>query len=84
MGEFEKIHVTPNEKEAFTTINLNSGTIKSDGKSIENSVRESNKRKRTEESEDLSDETVAEIIATIDDPKYMTGPNVSKECINAV
>lgn len=75
MGEFEKVNVTPNDKEAFTTITLNSGGIKAEGKLFEVATRE-NKRKRMDEADDLTDETVAEIIATIDDPKYMTGPNV--------
>lgn len=38
---------------------------------------EGTKRKRTDDFEDLPEETICEIIATIDDPKYMTGPNVS-------
>lgn len=75
MGEFEKVSVAPNEKEAFTTITLNSG-VKPDGKLFDLATRESNKRKRMEEDE-LSDATVAEIIAKIEDSKYMTGPNVS-------
>lgn len=82
MGEFEKIHVTPSDKE-FTTITINTGTVKTDTTPRTDSLIKTegtNKRKRTANDEpvaELSEETVCEIIATIDDPKYMTGPNVS-------
>ncbi|KAK5647049.1 hypothetical protein RI129_005513 [Pyrocoelia pectoralis] len=73
-GEFEKL--LPNDKEGYTTITLNAGAKlerKSDGL-----YREPKKRKLApeEQFEDLSSETVAEIIGTINDPNYMTGPDV--------
>lgn len=74
-GEFEKVNVPPNEKEGFTTITLSAG---SKPREIETPIREIKRRKLVQEEqfEDLSADTVAEIIATINDPKYMTGPDM--------
>lgn len=73
-GEFEKL--LPNDKDGFTTITLSAGAkVERKGDGI---YREAKKRKLASEEqfEDLSSETVAEIIATINDPNYMTGPDV--------
>lgn len=73
-GEFEKVTVTPNEKDNFTTINLSPGLKKLQGKRGNSEVRLDAKRKKNEEIfEDLPEETVAKIIATIKDPNYMFG-----------
>lgn len=70
-GEFEKINITPNDKEGYTTITL------SGHRRTGETYRESKRKKIAEEQfEDLSAETVAQIIATIDDPNYMTGPDM--------
>ena len=75
-GEFEKINVVPNEKEGFTTITLTTG-LKTTPRECDTSIREKRRRILEEQFEDLTSETVAEIIATINDPKYMTGLDVS-------
>jgi histone acetyltransferase len=73
-GEFEKVTVAPNEKDNFTTINLSPGMKKLQGKRSHSEVRTDTKRRKTEEVfEDLSEETVMKIIATIKDPNYMFG-----------
>ncbi|XP_011501754.1 PREDICTED: histone acetyltransferase KAT2A [Ceratosolen solmsi marchali] len=73
-GEFEKVTVAPNEKDNFTTINLSPGMKKLQGKRSHSEVRSDAKRRKTEEVfEDLSEETVMKIIATIKDPNYMFG-----------
>lgn len=38
--------------------------------------REPKRKRQDEQFEDISMETVAQIISTIDDPNYMTGPDV--------
>lgn len=45
----------------------------------ETPVREVKRKKLTTEEpfEDVSEKTVAQIVATVDDPNYMTGPDVS-------
>lgn len=79
-GEFEKITCTPNENDNYTTINISPGMRKltekrscSEGWPTEKIV----KKQKTEEAafEDVPDETVAEIVATINDPNYMCGPD---------
>lgn len=64
------------DREGFTITSLPSG------KSIratETPIREAKRKKiaQDEQFEDLPKDTVCEIIATIDDPNYMTGPDVS-------
>lgn len=65
----------PCDKDGYTTISL--GACSKIDRKIE-VFKESKKRKLQpdEQFEDLSSETVAEIIATIDDPNHMTGPDV--------
>lgn len=74
-GEFEKVNVQPNEKDGYTTITL--GGYKP-GKSSDTPMRETKRRKQAaeEQFEDLSMETVTKLIATIDDPNYLTGPDM--------
>ncbi|KAK9754405.1 Acetyltransferase (GNAT) family [Popillia japonica] len=74
-GEFEKVNVPPNEKDGYTTITLSAG---SKIRELDTPVREVKRRRLAQEEqfEDLSGETIAEIIATINDPKYMTGPDM--------
>ncbi|XP_072393674.1 histone acetyltransferase KAT2A-like [Diabrotica undecimpunctata] len=74
-GEFEKISLGKSDREGFTTIPL------APGKSIRSAEipnREVKRRKmaQDEKFEDMPKETVAQIIATIDDPNYMTGPDM--------
>ncbi|CAH1117979.1 unnamed protein product [Phaedon cochleariae] len=73
-GEFEKVTLGQTDRDGFTTSTLG-------GKSVRGSdtpLREA-KRKRLaqeEQFEDLPQDTVSQIIATIDDPNYMTGPDI--------
>lgn len=69
-GEFEKISVDTSDNAGFTTITLGGGSATPN--------REIKRRKlqSDEPFRDISHETVVEIIATIDDPNYMTGPDV--------
>lgn len=85
-GEFEKVTVTPNEKDNFTTINISPGIKKPPEKRSTPEGRSDVKRKKNEENlEDLPDETVAEIVASINDTNYMSGsdavfpPNVPRD-----
>lgn len=85
-GEFEKVTVTPNEKDNFTTINISPGIKKLPEKRSISEGRSDVKRKKNEENlEDLPDETVAEIVASINDTNYMSGsdavfpPNVPRD-----
>ena len=75
-GEFEKVTVPPNDKDNFTTINISPGIKKIGEKRshVENKT-EAKKRRNEEAFEDLPEDTVAEIIATINDPNYMCGPD---------
>ncbi|XP_008212302.1 histone acetyltransferase KAT2A [Nasonia vitripennis] len=74
VGEFEKVTVAPNDKDNFTTINLSPGMKKLQGKRSHSEIRPDAKKRKTEEVfEDLSEETVMKIIATIKDPNYMFG-----------
>lgn len=75
-GEFEKVTVVPNDKDNFTTINISPGIRKIHEKRSRSEGRLDVKKRRNEEAfEDLPDETVAEIVATINDPNYMYGPD---------
>lgn len=77
-GEFEKVQVAHNEKDNFTTINISPGMKKMQAeKRPHGDLRTDAKRRKTEEAfEDLPEETVAEIVATINDPNYMSGLDV--------
>lgn len=74
-GEFEKVSVAPNDKEGYTTITLGGYRSSRGG---DTPLRETKRRKLAadEQFEDLPMDTVAQIIATIDDPDYMTGPDL--------
>lgn len=75
-GEFEKVTVPPNDKDNYTTINISPGIKKIHEKRSHSEGRSDVKRRKNEEIfEDLSEETVAEIVATINDPNYMCGPD---------
>ncbi|XP_020293312.1 histone acetyltransferase KAT2B-like isoform X2 [Pseudomyrmex gracilis] len=76
-GEFERVTVTPNEKDNYTTINISPGIRKlPEKRSLHSESRfDVKKRKPDEAFEDLSDETIAKIVATINDPTYMYGPD---------
>lgn len=75
-GEFEKVSVAHNDKDNFTTINISPGIKKLPEKRSHSEGRSDLKRRRNEEAfEDLPEETVAEIVATINDPNYMCGPD---------
>lgn len=75
-GEFEKVTVTPNDKDNFTTINISPGIRQIHEKRLHSEGPSEPKRRKNEEAfEDLPEETVAEIIATIKDPNYMCGPD---------
>jgi len=73
--EFEKIICTPNEKDNYATININSGKKLSEKRSCSEGWSDTKKRKNEEAFQDVPDETVAEIVATINDPNYMCGPD---------
>lgn len=73
-GEFEKVTVTPNQKDNFTTINISPGVKKIQEKRPNSEVRLDTKRRKNEEAfEDLPDETIAEIVASINDTNYISG-----------
>ncbi|KAJ8932177.1 hypothetical protein NQ314_014864 [Rhamnusium bicolor] len=74
-GEFEKVTLGQSDREGFTTVTLNSGQSV---RSSETPIREAKRKKlaQDEQFEDLPQEMVAQIIATIDDPNYMTGPDM--------
>lgn len=75
-GEFEKVTVPPNEKDNYTTINISPGIRRLPEKRPCSKGRPDVKKRKSEEAfEDLPDETVAEIVATINDPNYMCGPD---------
>lgn len=75
-GEFERVTVTPNEKDNYTTINISPGIRKLPEKRSHSEGRfDLKKRKPDEAFEDLSDETIAKIVATINDPTCMYGPD---------
>ncbi|KAG5325437.1 KAT2A acetyltransferase, partial [Pseudoatta argentina] len=75
-GEFEKVIITPNEKDNYTTINISPGIRRLSEKRFYFEGRPDVKKRKNEDVfEDLPDETVAEIVATINDPNYMYGPD---------
>lgn len=75
-GEFEKVTIASNEKDNFTTINISPGMKRLHEKRFHSEGRSDTKRRKIDEAfEDLPDETVAEIVATINDPNYMCGPD---------
>ncbi|XP_017893660.1 histone acetyltransferase KAT2A isoform X1 [Ceratina calcarata] len=75
-GEFEKVTVPPNDKDNYTTINISPGIKKIHEKRSHSEGRSDVKRRKNEEVfEDLPEETVSEIVATINDPNYMCGPD---------
>ncbi|XP_071579451.1 histone acetyltransferase KAT2A-like isoform X2 [Temnothorax nylanderi] len=75
-GEFEKVTVPPNEKDNYTTINISPGIRRlPEKRSYSEGRPDAKKRKSEEVFEDLPEETVAEIVATINDPNYMCGPD---------
>ncbi|XP_011684827.1 PREDICTED: histone acetyltransferase KAT2A-like isoform X2 [Wasmannia auropunctata] len=73
-GEFEKVTITPNEKDNYTTINISPGIRRLAEKRPDGRL-DIKRRKCEEVFEDLPDETVSEIVATINDPNYMYGPD---------
>lgn len=79
-GEFEKVNMTPNDKELFTTVVISQGVAKKrhDGVSDDQPVA---KRRKVEDFEDISEAMVTEIIATINDPLHMAGPEVIAMCL---
>ncbi|XP_015115187.1 histone acetyltransferase KAT2A [Diachasma alloeum] len=75
-GEFEKVTVPPNDSSTYTTINISPGIKKLTEKRPHPEGRPEAKRRRVEDPfEDLPEDTVSEIIATINDPNYMCGPD---------
>ncbi|VEN51701.1 unnamed protein product [Callosobruchus maculatus] len=73
-GEFEKVTLGHTDREGFTTSTLTSGKS---ARSSDAPGREAKRKKFQEEQfEDIPEETVAEIMAIIDDPNYMTGPDM--------
>uniref|UniRef100_A0A0C9S049 histone acetyltransferase n=1 Tax=Fopius arisanus TaxID=64838 RepID=A0A0C9S049_9HYME len=75
-GEFEKVTVPPNDSSTYTTINISPGIKKLTEKRAHPEGRPEAKRRRVEDPfEDLAEDTVSEIIATINDPNYMCGPD---------
>ncbi|XP_012525260.1 histone acetyltransferase KAT2A [Monomorium pharaonis] len=75
-GEFEKVTVAPNERDNYTTINISPGIRRLPEKRFYSEGRSDAKKRKSEEAfEDLSDETVAKIVKTINDPNYMCGPD---------
>ncbi|KAL0112065.1 hypothetical protein PUN28_013352 [Cardiocondyla obscurior] len=85
-GQFQKVTVTPSEKDNFTTINVSPGGKKIQEKRPNAEGRlDAKKRKAEDAFEDLPDETIAEIVASINDTSYMSGsdavfpPNVPRD-----
>ncbi|CAH0397112.1 unnamed protein product [Chilo suppressalis] len=81
-GEFERVTTSGDSKDGFTTISLSAGSIKQEsGKRSADSrsgdMPSSAKRRRVadESGDDVSERTVADIVATITDPNYMCGPD---------
>ncbi|XP_039313828.1 histone acetyltransferase KAT2A isoform X2 [Solenopsis invicta] len=75
-GEFEKVTVTPNDKDNYTTINISPGIRRFPEKRSYSEGRPDMRKRKSEEAfEDLPDKTVAEIVTTINDPNYMCGPD---------
>ncbi|XP_045453626.1 histone acetyltransferase KAT2A [Melitaea cinxia] len=77
-GEFERVTASGDSKDGFTTVSLSSGSIKQEGmkRSGDRSGDQGAKRRRLDEGgDDVSERTVADIVATISDPNYMCGPD---------
>lgn len=78
-GEFERVTPTGDSKDGFTTVTLSSGSIKSEGgkRSADAPTSSAAKRRRINDDppDDVSERTVADIVATITDPNYMCGPD---------
>nr|XP_037871310.1 histone acetyltransferase KAT2A isoform X2 [Bombyx mori] len=79
VGEFERVTASGDSKDGFTTVTLSSGSIKQEGvKRAGVSVSGTGGKRRrvcSEGSDDVSQRTVADIVATISDPNYMCGPD---------
>lgn len=71
-GELEKTSMF-NPERGYSSINLG-GTSKIPRN--DSASKEPKRRKLAQDDEDISNETVAEIIAIIDNPNYVTGPDV--------
>ncbi|XP_039747718.1 histone acetyltransferase KAT2A [Pararge aegeria] len=82
-GEFERVTATGESKDGFTTVSLSSCSIKRDDLKRASDTRSGDqgcKRRRVDDSiydvtDDVSERTVADIVATITDPNYMCGPD---------
>ncbi|XP_074041633.1 gcn5 acetyltransferase isoform X2 [Leptinotarsa decemlineata] len=74
--EFERVTLGHTDREGFSTSTLSSGKIVRS--SSDTPLRETKKRKfvQDEQFEDLPQDTVSQIISIIDDPNYMTGPDM--------
>lgn len=76
-GEFEKVTVTPNEEDTFTTTNIYPGVKKHQEKRPNTEIRaDAKKRKMDDNFEDLPNDTIAQIVASINDTNYMSGSDV--------
>lgn len=76
-GEFEKVTVPQNEKDNFTTINISPGMKKIQEKRPNSERRPDVKRRKTEDTfEDLPDDTIVEIIASINETSRLSGYTV--------
>lgn len=76
IGEFERVSLAPNDKNTLTTINISPGVKKIGDKRGHSDIKNDAKRRKVEEAfEDLSEDKLVEIIATINDPNYMSGPD---------
>ncbi|KPI98197.1 Histone acetyltransferase KAT2A [Papilio xuthus] len=75
-GEFERVTPSGESKDGFTTVTLSSGSIKQEGtkRGVSGAGEAGGKRRRLDD-DDVSERTVAEIVATITDPNYMCGPD---------
>ncbi|OWR41628.1 histone acetyltransferase KAT2A like protein [Danaus plexippus plexippus] len=75
-GEFERVTASGESKDGFTTVTLSSGSIKQEAvKRSEGRASSEVAAKRKRLDDDVSERTVAEIVATITDPNYMCGPD---------
>ncbi|KAF9804318.1 hypothetical protein SFRURICE_011933 [Spodoptera frugiperda] len=78
-GEFERVTASGDSKDGFTTVQLSSGSIKTEGgkRASDTVTASSAKRRRVADdtADDVSERTVADIVATITDPNYMCGPD---------
>ncbi|CAH2087898.1 unnamed protein product [Euphydryas editha] len=77
-GEFERVTASGDSKDGFTTVSLSSGSVKQEGlkRSADRGGEQGVKRRRLEDgADDVSERTIADIVATISDPNYMCGPD---------